>query len=429
MAALQGSHHICCPLLLHGAPDGIESRGGNKATHLLKFLSNLYGQKQAGQIWNQYLVDKLLDAAFSRLLIDDCVFYCGSVIFIICVDDRIFLKHSDEQLMHRIRMLQEMSLPIDDQWYPVDHVVSTLRNYLTGPTYSHNMHSLKLSQKILGCYHPTRSNVCQYAFIKTPSCTQFIQAILQVWKIRFQLPICHWQAQLSCLDFKAYYHLCYSSIIQVLCRSLPRPWHSNDVFRPVSESYQNHWHQVQDPTRQRFWMLCRWWLCSHFQQRILWWESCCSQVSIRMVHLLCRMSNWMGNKLHTIVALITTEAKYIDLSNALCDVIPIMELLQETKSCKFDVISILSYVYCKALKTILERWNLPVYPRCAQGPSTLLSVTINLGNMSVQAKSRYIQLIPKINLQTLLPKYLLQIFLCTITIRYLDNKQVCTERE
>ncbi len=50
------------------------------------------------------------------------------------------------------------------------------------------------------------------------------------------------------------------------------------------------------------------------------------------------------------VALSTTEAEYIALSNALYNVIPIMEQVKEMKSCKFDVISILPYVCCKAFE-------------------------------------------------------------------------------
>mmetsp|Transcript_10154 Transcript_10154/g.21793 ORF Transcript_10154/g.21793 Transcript_10154/m.21793 type:complete len:94 (-) Transcript_10154:1209-1490(-) len=80
-------------------------RRGSIATHVLKLLFNLYGKKQAGQVWNQYLVDKLLDAGFSQSLIDDCVFYCRSVNFIVYVDDGFFLGHSDEQLTQMIWML------------------------------------------------------------------------------------------------------------------------------------------------------------------------------------------------------------------------------------------------------------------------------------------------------------------------------------
>ena len=39
-------------------PMGFETKHGSSKSHVLKLLSNLYGQKQAGRVWNQYLVDK-----------------------------------------------------------------------------------------------------------------------------------------------------------------------------------------------------------------------------------------------------------------------------------------------------------------------------------------------------------------------------------
>ena len=40
-------------------PQGINIKSGNSKNHVLKLLANLYGQKQAGQVWNGYLVNKL----------------------------------------------------------------------------------------------------------------------------------------------------------------------------------------------------------------------------------------------------------------------------------------------------------------------------------------------------------------------------------
>ncbi len=114
-------------------PDGIEQKGGSKATHVLKCLPNLYGQREVDHVWNQYLMDKLLDTGFSQSLIDDCVFYCGSVIFIVYVNNDIFLGRSDEQLMHMIRTLQEMGLCIDNQGHPANYVGVTSRSYLIDP--------------------------------------------------------------------------------------------------------------------------------------------------------------------------------------------------------------------------------------------------------------------------------------------------------
>ncbi len=35
------------------------------------------GQKQAGQVWNEYLVEKLISLGYKSSMIDDCVFFRG----------------------------------------------------------------------------------------------------------------------------------------------------------------------------------------------------------------------------------------------------------------------------------------------------------------------------------------------------------------
>jgi hypothetical protein len=50
------------------------------------------------------------------------------------------------------------------------------------------------------------------------------------------------------------------------------------------------------------------------------------------------------------IALSTTEAKYIAMSQALCDIIPVMNLLQEMREQNFKVICIKPYVYCKVFE-------------------------------------------------------------------------------
>ncbi len=40
-------------------PTGIHTKQGYSKDHILKLLANIYGQKQAGRVWNNYLVTKL----------------------------------------------------------------------------------------------------------------------------------------------------------------------------------------------------------------------------------------------------------------------------------------------------------------------------------------------------------------------------------
>ena len=50
------------------------------------------------------------------------------------------------------------------------------------------------------------------------------------------------------------------------------------------------------------------------------------------------------------VALSTTKAEYIALSQSLCDVIPVMQLLEEMKSRVFKVICTEPHVHCKTFE-------------------------------------------------------------------------------
>jgi hypothetical protein len=69
-----------------------------------------------------------------------------------------------------------------------------------------------------------------------------------------------------------------------------------------------------------------------------------------------------ASKLQSQIALSTTEAEYIAMSQALCDIIPVMNLLQEMREQNFKVICIKPCVYCKVFEDIagaLEHARLP----------------------------------------------------------------------
>ena len=57
-----------------------------------------------------------------------------------------------------------------------------------------------------------------------------------------------------------------------------------------------------------------------------------------------------ASKLQSQVALSTTEAEYIAMSQALCYVIPVMNLIQEMREKGFQVICTLPSVYCKVFE-------------------------------------------------------------------------------
>ncbi|KAL7485605.1 hypothetical protein ACHAW6_011196 [Cyclotella cf. meneghiniana] len=103
-------------------PHGIETTEGNRKDYVLQLPANIYGQKQAGSVWNQYLVSKLESIGITQSCIYECVFYRDGIIFIVYVDNGIFLGTSDGQLSNVIKELMDVGLQIEDQGHSADYI-------------------------------------------------------------------------------------------------------------------------------------------------------------------------------------------------------------------------------------------------------------------------------------------------------------------
>ena len=71
-------------------PPGVETIHGDGNTHVLKLLQNIYGGKNSGRTWNEYLVQGLINIGFKQSKVDECVFFRDNAIFLCYVDDGIF---------------------------------------------------------------------------------------------------------------------------------------------------------------------------------------------------------------------------------------------------------------------------------------------------------------------------------------------------
>ncbi|KAL7479037.1 hypothetical protein ACHAW6_004784 [Cyclotella cf. meneghiniana] len=118
-------------------PCRIETTMGNTCDYVLQLLTNIY----AGRVWNQFLVQKLESICFIKSKINECVFYREDVIFIVYVDDGIFLGQSDDQLTGIIKELTDIGLEVDDQELPADYVGINVK-HLAGGSYTFSQKSL-----------------------------------------------------------------------------------------------------------------------------------------------------------------------------------------------------------------------------------------------------------------------------------------------
>jgi hypothetical protein len=94
-------------------PKGIQLSSGNIKTHVLRLIKNLYGQKQAGRVWNQHLSKGLQKAGFVASKVDECVIYKGKTIFIVYVDDGIFFGPDLKAIAQAMKNLDAQGFNLD----------------------------------------------------------------------------------------------------------------------------------------------------------------------------------------------------------------------------------------------------------------------------------------------------------------------------
>ena len=84
-------------------PQGYSGSVVNKKTHQLKLLENLYGQKQGCRVWIKFLEKGLLHVGFKVSKVDPCLYYQGSEVFLIYINDCVLFSPSNTAINYAIR--------------------------------------------------------------------------------------------------------------------------------------------------------------------------------------------------------------------------------------------------------------------------------------------------------------------------------------
>ena len=79
-------------------PKGFDVDEIDNRKYSLRLKANVYGQKQAGQVGNKYLVTKLTKIGFTSE-IDECVFYKHGMIYVLDTDDSIQTGPNHKQIL------------------------------------------------------------------------------------------------------------------------------------------------------------------------------------------------------------------------------------------------------------------------------------------------------------------------------------------
>jgi hypothetical protein len=94
-------------------PRGFKIESDDSEEYVLRLHRNVYGQKQAGRVWNKYLHNKLTkELKFKQSKVDECVYFRGSVIYVLYTDDSILAGPNQREIDQVIADIKSAKLDI-----------------------------------------------------------------------------------------------------------------------------------------------------------------------------------------------------------------------------------------------------------------------------------------------------------------------------
>lgn len=331
-------------------PAGVELEdGSNPKDYVLKIHRNIYGQKQAGRVWNQYLVTKLIkDLGFKQSAVDECVFYRGSTLYVLYTDDSLLAGPNKEEIETIIKELQtKAKLSITVEGDLSDFLGVSIERRSDGTIHLSQPH---LIDQILDDLRMNGSNVKSRS---TPAASSKLltrhsdsEPFDNSFNYRSLIGKLNYLEKATRSDIAYAVHQCarfvsdpkkeHGDAVRWLGRYLLGSRDKGTIMKPMSDkdlevfvdaSFCGDWDPKEaatdrDTARSRHGYIINYAGCP------LLWKS----------------------QLQTEVALSSTESEYTGLSYALRDAIPIMRLLREMQNRGYPIATANARVHCRVFE-------------------------------------------------------------------------------
>jgi hypothetical protein len=327
-------------------PKGYKIKGASHETHVMKLLKNLYGLKQAGRVWNKHLDAGLMKIGFQPSVIDPCIYYKRNVVFLLYVDDGIFLSPSKKAIDQCIQELKDADFDIEDQGDICDYLGVQVHKDKKGRIHLTQPQLIKsiiqdmqfqdntkerltpaLSTKILNRDREGAPFDHSFHYRRVIGKLNFLEK-----STRADIAYSVHQCARFCEDPRESHGAAVKNIVRYLKATQdkgmilnPQEKKSFDCY--VDSDFCGLWNRalaMSDPSTSK------------------------SRSGYAITYAGCPII-W-ASKLQTQTALSTTEAEYVALSTALRELIPLMELVKEVRHHGIDVDYIPPVVHCKVFE-------------------------------------------------------------------------------
>ena len=327
-------------------PKGFTLDEGKSADYVLQIHRNIYGQKQAGRVWNQYLVNKLIkELGFKQSKVDECLFYRGSVLYALYTDDSILVGPDKSEIDNIIRDMTKVGLKITDEGTLEDFLGVNITKRSDGSFELKQPHlvdqileDLKMTANVKGKPTPAPSSKILTHQEDSEQFDRSFHYRSVIGKLNYleksTRPDISYATH-QCARFTENPRKAHAQSVRWLARYLKATRDKGVIMTPnrdknlemfVDADFSGNWKKeesnMRDSARSRHGYVITYQGCP------LLWKS----------------------QLQTEIALSSTESEYIGISHGLRDVIPIIEILKEMKSYGFDIGCTKSKVHCRVFE-------------------------------------------------------------------------------
>jgi Reverse transcriptase (RNA-dependent DNA polymerase) len=316
-------------------PKGFEFEG-SRDTHCLHVLKNIYGGKDAGQTWNLHLVKGLKELGFDQSKTNECVFFRGSTIFMVYVDNGILIDPDGSKIDQAMNDLQS-KFEVQDKGDLSDYLGVKIQKHPDGSiefTQPQLIDSILEDLKLIGHGGEKSAKI-----LDTPSKhdgklhrDEGGRVFDYPWDYRSVIGKMNYLEKSTRGDLAFSVHQCarfmsqpmrvHGEAVKRIGRYLLGTRNKGFVVLPdmnksfecyVDADYCGNWDPMQseDPNSAK------------------------SRTGYVIMYHSCPIM-W-ASRLQSVFALSTTEAEYVALSTALRDVIPVMDLLTEMQEHGYSV--------------------------------------------------------------------------------------------
>jgi hypothetical protein len=326
-------------------PQGFELADGlDGKDYCLQILKNIYGQKQAGRVWNQYLHKGLMDMGFVQSEVDHCVYFRGTTVFLLYVDDGILAGPSAVEIQKIIEELDGL-YDMTDEGDITDYLGVNVEKLPDGNISLTQPHLIEQVISLVNFQPKTKSKPTPASPSKILRKDESAPPHKADWSYRQLIGKLNFLEKSTRPDIAYAVHQCarfsqspresHTEAATRICKYLLGSRDKGLILNPTDHSFEcyadadfcglwEHASCLEDPSTAK------------------------SRTGYVILYAGCPLI-W-ASKLQGETALSTTEAEYIALSTALRETIPMMNLVMEMKNQGLIDREIAPQVYCKAFE-------------------------------------------------------------------------------